>query len=137
MNADTIGESTIVDDGAGNISFASATTIDWTNTTSTGTQNFDAGYVGDYADNSTLNIGGDVTWEAASTQTYVAGATVGGDATYVDFDTTYDADSSVTYNGNTITHNGTTQNYAGDNTVNLPDGATITNNLDGDVNNNY
>ena len=49
----------------------------------------------------------------------------------------YDNTSVTNNNGNTTNNTDTTTNNLGDEIVNLAETATITNNFDGDVNNNY
>lgn len=122
---------------AGDLNF-----LPWNETT--GTQNFMNTYIGNYADESVINMAGDFNWLSTSEQVYQPWSTITGTQTLTNLtingtnvDATYDNTSSFTYNWSTINNNGITENWTGNNIINLPDWASITNNLNGDVNNNY
>lgn len=116
----------------------------WTTVNQDSTSVYNNEWITNYSDNSIVNIDWNVNYWPTSTQTYIAWSTITGNVSYTDLtitgtnvNQTYDNTSQVNYDGTTINHNGTTTNYTGDSIVNLVDGATITNNLDWDVNNNY
>jgi hypothetical protein len=61
------------------LEFSAGATVDWTNTTQTGTTTYDAAYNATYAAGSEVTFAGDWIWDSTSTETYVAGSTTTGD----------------------------------------------------------
>lgn len=81
----------------------------------TSVNNFQAGSVTNFLDNSAISVAGDVTRDNTSTQNYIPWSVVGWTQTQTNLtingtnvDQTYDNTSSVLYNGTPITNNGNT-----------------------------
>lgn len=130
-----------------------------------GSQNFLSTYIGNYADNSVINMNGDTNYGATSNTTFSDNSqlNLNWDITYgatslvtgtlnqsnlvvnnTNVDTTNDSNSSITNNGNTITNNGVTTNNTGVSTNNYDatyvgnnvyNAAAIVNNTGGTINN--
>lgn len=73
-----------------------------------GTTNYDATSVTNWADDAEINIAGDVTWEATSTQTYVDWSIITGDIEYNNVNIEYTGTNTLLYNDTmTITYDNT------------------------------